>query len=449
MANLLRFLILVFLFFPALASAQVWTGTGPAPAGYIDLAGWIKNADGTSSRAFSDGNGTRSIPNNNTVSVTSNALVNTSKGQHLMEINKTAAVDVNRMGAAVAKFAKRVGPVGMAVGTASLICELSDICNIDGIWTVEGTDPLPGQPDVYPATDGKWSGWTQTNGQLNHYSSPQSGCADPQRLAQNIHPTATYERADYFNDTTYKCYGRYLNNVYYASNTSKGTGCADGYQLIGSDCIKSGVVVAHQATDTDWLNKQPLLNDPRFTPDLEAGKEEIPTGIPTLTPGQKKELGVESTPTKDPQGNITGREDTITELEPIDAGTADKPGLVIIKETKTTVKYDTNNTQISTTTSTSYSSPPPPDKPPTQFEIKFDGVDPVELPTHNVPNTFASTSWGDGTCPADIDLDLNLGHFVIPTTPICDTAEMLNPFVLALSALFSIYIVAGVRTSNT
>jgi hypothetical protein len=420
MANLLRFLIFVFLFFPALASAQVWTGTGPAPAGYIDLAGWIKNADGTSSRAFTDGNGTRATPTNNTVSVTSNALVNTSKGQHLMQITKTAAVDIPRVGSAVVGLMKQVGPVGMSVAAVSLVCELTDICNDAGNWVLQQIDFGGTASGHYPTCEDAigLSGQTFPN------------CTQ----MQAAHPSAVWFRSPSTPPASANC----INNG----------GVSWTYTAIAYTC-SNPPKTSEPATEANLDSKAPLLNDERLVPELQDKKRDIPTGIPTLTPGQKKELGVESTPTKDPQGNITGREDTTTELEPIDAGTADKPGLVIIKETKTTVKYDTNNTQISTTTSTSYSSPPPPDKPPTQYEIKFDGVDPVELPTHNVPNTFASTSWGDGTCPADIELNLNLGHFVIPTTPICDTAEKLNPFVLALSALFSIYIVAGVKASNS
>ncbi|WP_350135945.1 virulence factor TspB C-terminal domain-related protein [Nitrosomonas sp.] len=36
----------------------------------------------------------------------------------------------------------------------------------------------------------------------------------------------------------------------------------------------------------------------------------------------------------------------------------------------------------------------------------------------------------------------------IPTQPVCDTALMIQPFVLLLSTLIGIYIIAGVRGGN-
>ena len=47
----------------------------PVPVGAVDLAGWVKGADGTYSKAFTDGSGTRANPNNATITSTQNALV--------------------------------------------------------------------------------------------------------------------------------------------------------------------------------------------------------------------------------------------------------------------------------------------------------------------------------------------------------------------------------------
>ena len=86
MAHLYRLIAFLCFFYPSISFSQsvVWTGTGPAPVGFIDLAGWVKNADGTSTRAFSDGNGTTarvtltSAPKG--ITTTSTAVVQTSKG---------------------------------------------------------------------------------------------------------------------------------------------------------------------------------------------------------------------------------------------------------------------------------------------------------------------------------------------------------------------------------
>lgn len=199
---------------------------------------------------------------------------------------------------------------------------------------------------------------------------------------------------------------------------------------------------------TDWDGAASKLNDDRVTPHLiEAGKP-VPTNpVPTLTPDQKKNLGVDSSPTTDSSGNVTGRKETTTSIEAVDSGSEEKPGGVIIKETKTTINYDNSNNQISTSTSTSYTNQPEPQQL-QGFTISFDTVPEATLPTYNVPNTFGSTSWGAGSCPPDIDIPTSKMTITIPTEPICDMAEMINPFVVLICSIISIYIVSGVRGSN-
>ena len=247
----------------------------------------------------------------------------------------------------------------------------------------------------------------------------------------------------------YACFVRRTSDgqVFGASNTNRIAGCAPGYTVSGANCVKSGVVPV-EATNTDLDNAAPKLNDDRVTPHLIEADEPLPTdSVPTLTPDQKKRLGLDSVPTKDSSGNITGRQDTTTEIEAVDAGTSDNPGRVIIKETKTTINYDNSNTQISSTTSTSYTNQPEPQQP-QGFTISFDTVPEATLPTYNVPNTFGSTSWGSGSCPPNIDVPISKMTLHIPTQPVCDTALMIQPFVLLLSTLIGIYIIAGVRGGN-
>ncbi|MBL0339391.1 MAG: hypothetical protein IPP67_09620 [Rhodospirillaceae bacterium] len=247
-------------------------------------------------------------------------------------------------------------------------------------------------------------------------------------------------------DNYYDCHYKDANGnpTYISGYSPRSAGCPDNYVFNGTLCALQGNAESRVPTASDWDSKQSLLNDQRFVPELNEKGADIPTGIPTLTPNQKKQLGLDSVPTKDSSGNITGREDTTTEIEAVDAGTSDNPGRVIIKETKTTIKYDTNNTQISSTTNTSYSSQPQ-EKEPSQFTISFDTVPEATLQTYSVPNTFSSDSWGSGTCPPNIDVSLTNHSFTIPTQPVCDTAEMINPFTLLLASIISVYIIAGVR----
>jgi hypothetical protein len=414
MANFLRYLAL-FLFSSSLFAAE---------PGEIDLAGWIKNDSGTYTKAFNDSTGTSRVTLNSpptTLSTTSTALVNTSKGVQSFDITKTADIDVSRIGKAVRGLAVLGGPVGMTLTAATLVCDLTKICNQAGEWLLKVAD--------FSSTPGSYStceealGWTNPGtyfacdairdnpgaGSLFWFRSPavpdvSAGCT--------IFQTAGYA---------------YPTAAYHCGNPPS---------------------TSRPITNADWDAKESLLNDSRFVPELNEKGIALPTsGIPTLSPDQKKRLGVESEPTKDSQGNVTGRQETVTSIEAVDAGTSDKPGKVIIKETVTKIQYDNNNTQVSSNTSTSYSSQPQTENKPQSFEIKFDEVPPAELPTHNVQATFSHTSWGNGSCPPDIPVSLPYSgaNFLIPTQPVCSTAEQINPFVLLLASIAGIYIVSGIR----
>ncbi|WP_276526994.1 virulence factor TspB C-terminal domain-related protein [Nitrosomonas ureae] len=39
-------------------------------------------------------------------------------------------------------------------------------------------------------------------------------------------------------------------------------------------------------------------------------------------------------------------------------------------------------------------------------------------------------------------------NLVIPTAPVCDTAEKINPLVLLLASIAGVYIVSGVRSTE-
>ena len=411
MANFHRLLTAIFfsLFFCSPAFSQ------SAPVGAIDLAGWIKGADGAYTKAFGESaRVTLSSPPGG-ISTTSTALINTSKGIQAMDIVKTAAVDVNRVGAAVGNLAQRVGPVGMTLTTVSLVCELTTICQ-------DGSDWLFGETT------------TMLEGAVNCSTVSGSTVYTKQSGAQ------------YFNYKRIPCSDAVPSGWGFVSNCN----CPFEDKLIQSAPFGSLPPAPHVPTAEEWQTKESLLNDDRFIPELIGKGESVPSNVPTLTPDQKKGLGLESKPTRDSSGNVTGREDTTTEIEAVDSGTTDNPGRVIIKETQTTIKYDINNNQISSTTNTSYSSQPQPDKPQQSFEIKFDEVPPAELQTHNVQATLTSNSWGEGTCPPDIPIDISYYpmNLVIPTAPVCDTAEKINPLVLLLASIAGVYIVSGVRSTE-
>ena len=409
------FLSLILLFFVPAAYAEIWTGSGPAPAGYTDLAGWVKDGNGVSSRAFShDSNGVRSAPTNSTISVTSRVNANTSKGLVPFDITKTATVDTSRVGKGVRALAVVGGPVGLTIAAASLVCELTNICNEAGQWLASRVESLPN-----PDTEVYYCSYSSSQqGTINWCKANFYGCNSPNRLCSEDEVTE--------GGTGYKF-----------KMSQKSNGFVNGY----ADMHKPvpwvpGPIASTPATTADWDAKEPLLNDDRFVPQLLEKKLDVPTGVPTLTADQKRQLGHDSEPTKDSSGNTTGRKDTITSIEPVDMGTPDKPGLIMLKESKTTIIYDNSNNQISTSTSTSYTNQPQTATPePPQYTISFDDVENVTLPTYSIPNTYNSISWGSGTCPADIDVSLTAMTVTIPTSPACGVAEMIHPFVLLIASI--------------
>lgn len=331
----------------------------------------------------------------------------------------------------------------MTLTAVSLVCELTNICNDAGQWIFNNpySDPVD-YPSSTPTVGYYIAGGI--DGTQSALVSLSCKLAAGKQLAG---PTTTLISETLCEEKTSA--GAFFRNIpVYWYNL--GSICPPHYTKTGTTCTLSENVNAGPSTESDWTSKASLLNDDRFVPELISKGESVPSNVPILPPDQKKGLGLESKPTRDSNGNVTGREDTTTEIEAVDAGTTDNPGRVIIKETQTTIKYDVNNNQINTTTNTSYSSQPQPDKPQQNFEIKFDEVPPAELQTHNVQATLTGNSWGEGTCPPDIPIDISYYpmNLVIPTAPVCDTAEKINPLVLLLASIAGVYIVSGVRSTE-
>lgn len=417
MAHLYRLTVFFsFLLVPSVSFAIVF-GNG---VGEVSLTGFTKQPDGTYARAFPNFDLDLNNPPKG-ITGKSSLPVSTSKGVFPFEISKTATVDTTKLGSKVAAYAKRVGPLGMGLTAASLLCELTSICEQAGEWI-----------------------FGETITEITALSCANVGSG-----------TITYKSGGFYNK--YKlipksqCGGTVPNGWGIVSSCSPSVhGCAFGDDMIKESAGSPSTQVSepHTPTESEWLSKQPLLNDDRFTPHLISAGEPVPlSGLPTTPPGQTKIIDQKSVPVRDTAGNVTGRDDSETVIEAVDAATAESPGKVIIKETTITKRYDNNNTLISTSESTNYTAQTQETKP-QSFEIKFDEVAPAELQTHTVPNTFSSTSWGGGSCPPNIDVALSNFSFTIPTQPVCDTAEMLNPFVLLLASMIGVYIISGVRGGN-
>ena len=94
-------------------------------------------------------------------------------------ITRTAAADIPKVGAALSKFAQRVGPLSMGIATVELICSLSNICkDAAGAFTTSEMQTLPA---------GDSAGWTCSHatsqaGTIDWCKANYYGCNSPNRL---------------------------------------------------------------------------------------------------------------------------------------------------------------------------------------------------------------------------------------------------------------------------
>lgn len=426
-------LILVCVFF-------IWMN--PAHAAIFDMSehsGFIRDSNGNYSQVSSNGS-VRSLTSNTALSVTEKIPFQTSKGIFEANITRNALVDIGRIGKTVRSIAVATGPVGMAITTVSLVCELTNICNQAGQWVVQANDPMPGAPNSYPASEGKWSAW----GDRFTYS-PEAGCRDTERLTLNIGVGATYSHMVQVNANTYQCYGLYNGSTFYASNTSRAVGCPAGYQLTGTDCVKTGVTESHPATASDWNSKESLMNDDRFVPDLNTGNHPIPVQLPSIQTPFKQQIDKQTTTLKDGSGNTTGTEETTTEAEISNPSSEENPtnNPNLVKVIETTVKntYNINNQLTNSTTTVSGGQPQQPQ--PQSFEIEIDNMVDQPLEERAIPGTFSYSSWGSGSCPADRSVNYHYGTLTLTFEPACDLAVMANPVVIAIAGLAALFIISG------
>jgi len=410
----LKYLIFLLLFIPTLAFSQA------APTGYVDLAGWVKGVDGTYSRAFEGAN--RTAPLASSLKVISDAGVSTSKGYFTIPVEKTAIVATSRLGSAVVGLAKKVGPLGMALSAASLVCELSNICVIDGKWNIGYVN------ETMPSGSTQWS-------------CSGFGIKTLTDCKTSIHQcyTGTYTC---FNDSVAS---NGLSYTFQKKYTSDG-------QLIGTVTLTRTTAwtptqnPGSAPIDTDWSTAATKLNDDRFVPELIDKQADIPTGLPTITNTPKATISQDTSVTKDANGNATGTKVTTTEAEIVDAATAESPGKAIVKETTTVTNYDINNTVINSTTSTSYTSQPPPNNPADQITISFDDVPDSGIEQQDVDADLQTPeSWGDGFCPADKTIDYHYGTLTYDFQPTCDFAIEVKPVLLFIASITAMFIISGVK----
>lgn len=406
---------------------------GATPFDMSEHSGFIRGSDGNYVKVSANGS-VRSLTSNTALAVVEKPFIQTSKGALEVTLNRTAAVDIGRLGKAIGAFAQKVGPVSMAFATVDLICTLSNICNTDGTWNVSGSDPYPTLPNEYPLSDGQWAGYLN-----ERWPSAQAACTSPGYMnyigADSANPVM-------INPGYYDCQFHRPNGTTYHGYTTKLTGCSTQYTLSGSTCNKTGATAGHPANASDWTAKESLLNDSRFTPDLFNAGENVPITTPVLTGSPVTvPMGATTSTLKDGSGTVTGSQTATTSLSITDGATNSTPNVVNLSETTITNIYNESNVLQSSTTTTTDPQQPPKDSKVDPIEIKFDTVNDTLLTQKVVEAPFTSTSWGGGECPPDISMALSRGNYSIDSQPFCDFAISAKPLLLLVATIAAAYIV--------
>lgn len=437
--DLVKLMLLNLGIFAVLALAA--TRSDAALFDMSEHSGIIRGSDGNYTR-ISENGAMRSLTNNQTLSLLEKPVINTSKGNFPVEIQRSVPVDLNRVGKAVSKFAQKVGPLSMALAAAELVCDLAQICNSNGQWMQQANDPMPGQPNSYPETDGQWSSWGSS-----YVSSAELACRDQDRLNANIGAGATYSHLVVIGPNVVQCYGKTSDGrgPFYASNSSRISGCATGYSLANGTCTKTGLTESQPATEATWSSKESALNDYRFVPHLNDSNLDIPALAPSVQNAPvTKEVSKITATNRDANGNVTGTTETKTEVKISDGTDANAPNSLTVIEQNTVTNYDVNNNVINSTTNVTN-----PEKPaPQEVKIEFDNTSDTPLENYSVPSSFAYTSWGSGTCPADRTVSYHYGTLNLTFEPACDFAVAMNPAILAVAGFLAMFIIAGVRNND-
>lgn len=398
----------------------------PANASMVDisdvngtLSGWVKNADGNYSQVST--NSIRSLVNNTNLSVAEKFPIQTTKGVFQAEITRTASVDLSRMGKTVAGIASFGGPLGMTVTAVSLICELTNICkNALDEWRLGYVnETLPSGTTVWNCSGFGTMSLSACKQDIHQCGNPDYVCFDDAISSDGL--TYTFQKK--------YATGQMIGTAYLTRTTA------------WTPNNDAGTV----PTATDWTNKEQLLNDPRFTPELFAKDQPVPVGLPSLPSVWKAPIDKTTTTIKDGSGNVTGTEESTTEAEISNPTSQENPtnNPNLVKVTETTVKntYNINNQLTSSTTTTTGNQPQQPQS--QGFEIDIDNMADQPLEERAIPGTFSYTSWGSGSCPADRSVSYHYGTLNLTFQPACDAAVMANPVIIAIAGLAAMFIISG------
>lgn len=426
------FLLFPFLFFSNLSFAQI-----------IDLAGsgatWLRDTNSENLMKLTPNSS--AVLSGNNLALTEKVNIPTSKGIFSVELQRTAAVDVSRVGRAVGVAARALGPVGIGLAAADAICSLTSICNQAGQWLMNPSH----DPALYPSQTNSVESYC-TAGMCSGESDTRAptAAASCKKAVQEVKLWGPGYHYNLLSETGCQVLRDSDNSSLLVTTIEKRAGCPPLYIQAGSICTFTGSNQATTPTESDWANKENLLNDLQFVGTLLEKFYPVPVQAPSITTPQKFPIGNQTTTLKDGNGNTTGTQTTTTEAEITTPSAAENPSgspsVIRITETSITNNYNINNELTSSTTTTTGGTEKPQQQ---SYEIEIDNVNPDTLQEKPVSFPFDTNSWGSGSCPADRTVNYHYGSLNLTFQPACDFAVGIKPIVLILAGFVAMYIISG------
>lgn len=357
--------------------------------------------------------------------------VNTSKGGFLVPVEKTFPVEPSKVGKAAVRFAKLLPPISIGLALYDVICDLSGICNDDGNWGKTPTGHSVVENQAHELT----GGWIYNGGNIGN------------TLADALN-YMTCNAANYCEIIGSTVTETQLVLNYFIYRRSDGANIGSfSLNKAGFNQSQLPPVAQVSPTEQDWQQAETDLNaHPQQTAEaLYNSDAPVPVLASTQSAPVTHQIAQTSTQTKDAQGNITGTQVATTSVKVEDTSTTNNV-TYNVTEVTTITTYNENNEIIDTQTSTSDNQPPKGTNT-DELTISFDNVPPSQLEEETPEfNLQTPVSWGEGTCPADVDLgiyDLKISY-----APACDAADMLRPIFLLLASVTAMFIVAGVSRNK-
>ncbi|MDR5171423.1 hypothetical protein IHQ56_06295 [Methylobacillus flagellatus] len=374
----------------------------------------------------------------------------TTKGRVPITVNQKTPVSLNKLAGPALNLAKRVGPLGLGLTAAGLLCEYSDICSgpsdpddpaSEPTWTL--TDPASKpMPYIRFATN------TQ-NGRYPYreFSTYTEACdfMAPLTATSNGFVMVSIQSCTLSNNQV-------LMTILDTKGNTQGTfgpatriwNCPATHTLNGATCQPNNPDRRLPIPPNEWPGPDdvPELNTPDIIPDLIDGGEPIPVETPEIDPKTVPSPAGSTTETiRNGAGEPIGTKTTDTTVTVTPAG----PTTVNITETTTITETNiTNNTTTTTVQDTTLpNDEDQSEKPKEDQDIETDNVQDKDLDRFEVPDTFDYESWGGGSCPGDPAVSVLGKSVTIPVHTVCDGLTMLRPVVLIIAFLAAAYIISG------